>query len=189
MRFVPPWTRRETRNPTVPPTSGAFEIFCSTMSLEELAATELTALLIRLKHTRRQRGDMSQRRLAEILEVAVNSVQDWELLRDTPTLPHMILWARELGYRLDIHDDLLPAAPETGPEDTDPHEVREYTRMALALRTARRHRGIRQDQLAERLKVSRWSVIRWEQAQVFPRPITFLRWAIGVGCRVQLVEL
>jgi transcriptional regulator with XRE-family HTH domain len=173
----------------MPPTCGAFEIFCSTMGLEELAAAELTALLIGLKHTRQRRGDMSQRRLAEILEVAVTSVQDWELLRDTPTLPHMILWAHELGYRLEIRDDQLPARPETRLKEGDSREVREYARMALALRAARRHRGIRQDQLAERLKVSRWSVIRWERAQVFPRPITFLRWAIGVGCRVQLADL
>ena len=159
------------------------------MGLEELAAAELTALLIGLKHTRQRRGDMPQRRLAEILEVAANSVQDWELLRDTPTLQHMILWARELGYRLEVRDDQLPAAPEPRLEGTDAHEARELARIALTLRAARRHRGLRQDQLAERLTVSRWSVIRWERAQVFPRPITLLRWAITLGCRVQLVEL
>jgi transcriptional regulator with XRE-family HTH domain len=161
------------------------------MRLDELAAAELTALLTALKHARHRRGDMPQRRLAEILEVAVNSVQDWELLRDSPTLPHMILWARELGYRLDVHDDQAPPGPEPGPRLQAPtsHETREYARMASTLRVARRHRGIRQEQLAERLDVSRWSVIRWERIQVFPRPITFIRWALAVGCRVQLVDL
>lgn len=161
------------------------------MRLDELAATELTALLIALKHARHRRGDMPQRSLAEILEVAVNSVQDWELLRDSPTLPHMILWARELGYRLDVDDDQTPPRPEPGPslEDDASHEVREFARMATALRAARRHRRIHQDQLAKLLQVSRGSIIRWERVQVFPRPITLVRWALAVGCHIQLVEL
>jgi transcriptional regulator with XRE-family HTH domain len=161
------------------------------MRLDELAVAELAALLTVLKRTRQRRGDMSQRRLAEILEVAVNSVQDWELRRDSPTLPHLIRWARELGYRLDVHDDQMPSTPRTDArfEDSASHEVREYARMASILRSARGRRGIRQDQLAERLGVSRWSVIRWEGVRVFPRPIGFVRWALAVGCRVQLVDL
>lgn len=135
---------------------------------------------------RRARGSTTQRQLAENLGLAVNSVQDWELLRDWPTVPHLICWARKVGLQLLVKDDQCSSAVEAAVE-ADAACEGEYVVLAAALRRARLHRGIEQETLARRIGVSRWSVIRWESGTRYPRSCSdLLVWVDALGCALRL---
>jgi transcriptional regulator with XRE-family HTH domain len=156
------------------------------------ARFELDALIATLVRARKHHGHLTQRRLAESLGLAVNSVQDWELRRDTPTLPHLIRWARKLGFRLDVEDDGSPEPPQPPPPAPagrpGPNRVPDYARLVATLRAKRRHLRIRQEDLADQLGVHRGQVIRWEHARTHPPPMTFIAWAHALGCRVRLAR-
>lgn len=157
------------------------------------ARTELSSLLGKLRRARQARSALPQHRLAALLAVTEKSLQDWELGRDSPTLAHLVRWSRELGYRLHIDDHEFAPAPATSaarlPASREPDwELLEIARLAEALRDARRCRNVLQAALAEQLGVTRWSVTRWECAQVHPRPLALITWARALDCGVRLLR-
>ena len=139
---------------------------------------------------RRARGDATQRQLAEQLGLAVNSVQDWELLRDWPTVPHLFCWARAVGVQVLVEDEQHSGSVEVAVGVAAPFEAREYLVVAAVLRRARVYRGIDQELLAKRIGVSRFSVIRWESGRRYPRSCRdLLAWADALGCALRLRQL
>lgn len=158
----------------------------------DVARGQAAALFEQLKQTRRRRGDLPQELLAARLEVATNSVADWEACRDHPSSPHLMLWSRELGLRVAITDrggiEIPAEANRDGPGDL-PYAERELRRLSAALRAARARQRVSQAALACRLQVSLRTVGRWETAAGFPRPIGFVRWARALDSDVRLLPV
>jgi transcriptional regulator with XRE-family HTH domain len=143
---------------------------------------------MRLRAARESAG-MTQRQLAEQLRLHTLSVADWEARRDDPTMAHFILWAYALGLRLAIIDPqgspaLYPIRLDDG-ETLEQHEMR---RLAAALWTRRSAWKMSQAALAAEVGVGRISMQRWENVEVFPRPLFFLAWAASVECGVDLQQ-
>lgn len=147
------------------------------MSSKE-ALDELVAQL------RDARPPRTQRELALALCIAETSFQDWEYRRDSPTTPHLILWAYEVGLRLWVEG----AVDRTFPDGVS-YEDREFALMATALRGARQRLGLARELLATYLGVTLSTVGRRERGNTPPRPVDFLTWAATVGCRVVLRPL
>ncbi|MFD0631663.1 helix-turn-helix transcriptional regulator [Catenulispora yoronensis] len=158
------------------------------------------ALRINVAAQRRLREIQSQlllaRRAAELSQVALSSLagvsnralQDWERGSDAPNLDHLISWARELGFRLVITESpgASPPLPPVEPGDGETWEACEMRRLAMPLRAQRMIRKLTQTDLGLLLGVSRSSLQRWEDVQMFPRSIALIVWADRLGCRVEL---
>ncbi len=166
-----------------------------TLISNQAVQEQLTALLRELQQVRRQRGDLPQTVLAARLDVVTHSVADWEAGRDSPTTPHLIEWSRALGLRVAITDADGGEIPATVDVDADsprgesdePLVESELRRLSNALRAARARRELSQAALAAELGVNRRSITRWENAEVYPRPIGFVLWARVLECDVRLL--
>jgi len=133
---------------------------------------------------------IQQQTLSDWLGVASRTLRDWEKGYDTPSLKHLIGWARHLGLRLIIMDPLgSPDASPAVPEDCEPFELIEMRRLALPLERSRRARELSQGDLALLLGVSRSTVQRWEDVEKFPRPIALIAWASRLKCSVRLERI
>lgn len=149
------------------------------------AHAELDELINELAQTRKIRGNLTQRQLAETLGLATNSVQDWELHRDIPTLPHLINWTRQLGLRLEIDTPRALTPPElsSAPTTSEPQDL---ARLTATLRAVRRQHKLLQQDLADHLNVDRSAVVRWEARRHHPHPLTLIMWARALDCRLRL---
>ena len=154
------------------------------------AQRDLDAVIHTLRAERVRRGDLTQRRLAEVLGVAMGSLKDWELRRDNPTMINCVRWAQHLGFHL-VVDDAAAAgvcAPVT-PAAHEGWESAEIRRLTSVLRAARTRRRIRQADLALQLGIARGSLVRWETGKgPPPRPAGLAQWARSVGCVVRLEQ-
>ena len=94
-------------------------------------------------------------------------------------------WSRELGRRLAIvgPDGELRTGPVQPPRG-ELWEGFERLRLAVPLLNRRLALGLTQEELGQRVGVSRDSIQRWELARVPPRPIALIVWAQKVGCAV-----
>ena len=146
----------------------------------------LDELLNQLRSARRE-AELPQRLLAPQVQVATTSLADWEARRDDPTMAHLIRWADALGFRLVIVDPRGSPNLSAGRSgEGESWEQCEMRRLAAALRIRRRSWDMSQETLADLVGVSRISMQRWENVQVFPRPIAFLVWVKALGCTVAL---
>jgi len=159
-----------------------------TLRVDARTRAQLDALVHELKIARSNRGDLSQRLLAERLGVTPGSVVDWEVRRDSPTMLHLIRWAHALSLVLRIvergREPLHYQRSELKTRDAwDTYEMRE---LAIALHAARLADGRSQVDVAAELGLNRWSIYQWESGQGHPRPIGLLAWANALRCAVIL---
>jgi transcriptional regulator with XRE-family HTH domain len=101
----------------------------------------------RLQAARRSRG-LSRERLAQELRVDPSTIRNWELGRSTPRVRHR---ARILEL----------AGTDPGPEPAQPSE---------RLRAYRERRGLTQEELGDRLRVSQSAISDWERGRSRPDP-------------------
>jgi transcriptional regulator with XRE-family HTH domain len=146
----------------------------------------LSGLVRELAAARRQRG-ISQGALAARLELSQITVGDWEVERDTPLCGHFLLWACALGLAVVLTDEsgrvrAVIKPPKRGRVSGE----RAYRLLAAALREVRENKEITQQQVADKLGVSQWTVRMWESAQRTPRLSNLAAWAEVLGCRVEL---
>lgn len=166
----------------------SYEIWDWWMSLQSDVGTEavLAGFVADLKSARLAAG-LTQTALASRLSVLGKAISEWETGAIVPTLGNLILWSCSLGRRLMILDQYGDV--RSGPERQLPGEsweVVERRRLAGPLRNRRQALGMRQDELACRVGVSRDSIYRWELAYVPPRPIAHVVWAQKLGYSLAL---
>lgn len=152
---------------------------------------QVATLVAVLSAARKRRGDLPQRRLAALVGVATQTVQDWEAGADAPTLKHLIAWARLVDFKVALLDGLgqeirRPLARERD-EEWIAYEIRRLTTILRELRNA--HPRFTQRDLAVRVGVSRISILRWENNESPPRLSGLFGWARALDCQVGLVPL
>lgn len=148
------------------------------------AQNDLDAVIHTLKAERVRRGDLTQRRLAETLGVAMGSLKDWELRRDNPTMVNCVRWARYLGFHLVVDDAAaVEACVPAASVAVEGWEAAQIGRLASVLRAER----IRQADLAVQLGIARGSLVRWETGTgPPPRPVGLAQWARSLDCVIRL---
>src|SRR5581483_11707015 len=109
------------------------------LRVDARSRAQLDALVRELKATRSDRGDLSQRTLAERVGVTPGSVVDWEVGRDAPTMFNLIRWAYALGLALRVAERGREPRryQRLEHEARAPRVVREMRELALALHAAR----------------------------------------------------
>lgn len=151
------------------------------------AEPDVADLIYVLVQARRAQSDDARRPLALRLGVSVSTVTDWEVGRDTPTVLHLIQWARDFGLRLAICDDYGDRSlPELVALEGESWESCEVRRIGATLHDLRRVRELTQSAVASALGISALTVLRWEQARQVPRLRLLVRWARSLGGVVQL---
>lgn len=160
------------------------------MTLRVDDATEkVLAWIVGGLRSARQDAGLSQNALSSGLPVRGRAISEWETGAMEPTLEHLMQWSRELGQRLVIvgGDGELrdgPARLQAG----EAWEVFQRRRLASPLRSHRLALRLTQEELGERVGVSRDSIQRWEHARVPPRPIALIVWAHKLECSVTLTS-
>lgn len=144
---------------------------------------EIQAQLLSARHA----TGLTQQALSERLGVATRTLRNWEKSYDTPSLKHLISWARALGFRLVIGDSHNGAEPTPAVlAEGETFEVHELRRLTEPLGARRRAGNLSQVDLALLLGVSRSSMQRWEEAEKFPQPVALIAWANRLECIVEL---
>ena len=138
----------------------------------------------------RQTAGLSREALGKALNVSSRTLQDWEKCYDSPSLTHLLKWARELGFRIGLVDRLAGAEPSAPtPDDDAPWELQEMRRLAPPLKSRRMARKISQTDLGLIIGVSRSSLQRWEDGEQLPRMIALIVWADRLDLVVELHPL
>ena len=157
-----------------------------TLQVDEAAEKFFACIVDSLRSARRDAG-LSQNALSSGLPVRGRAVSEWETGAVEPTLGHLIQWSRELGWRLVIvgpDGELRAVLVRSRPSQV--WETFERQRLAVPLRNRRLALGLTQEELGQRVGVSRDSIQRWELASVSPRPIALIVWAQKLECSVAL---
>jgi transcriptional regulator with XRE-family HTH domain len=159
------------------------------MGLRVTAAAQrrLSEIQSRLLLARRT-AELSQEKVSTRAKVSSRALQDWEKGFDSPNLDHLISWAYELGFRLALED---PSGTDTqlpplGPEADESWETSEMRRLVLPLRSRRLGWKLSQADLGLLIGVSRSSLQRWEDVQMFPRSLALIVWASRLEFTVDL---
>lgn len=136
----------------------------------------------------RRAAELTQTSLSSLAGVSTRALQAWEKGSDAPNVDHLLCWVRELGFRIAITESAGGSATPMVAElqDGDSWEAREMRRLALPLRTRRRERKLSQADLGLLIGVSRSSLQRWEDGNMFPRSIALIVWADRLGYSVEL---
>lgn len=152
---------------------------------------ELAILTDRLVAARKDQGGVTRYRLARMLGVSSNSVIDWESGQESLTVHHLIVWARALMLRVVIVDALGEQIRGALPRDLGEDWVRyELRGLMLVLRDVRNaHPRLTQREVADRARVSRRSIRRWENLETSPRTLGFIRWTMALECKVRLAPM
>jgi len=152
------------------------------------ATAELHDAITRLRAAR-DAQNITQASAAEALGVTPAAIAGWEHERNWPSSPNFILWARALGFEVVVTDDkgvkLVPARPVPKTKGEEPHHYR-LRCLALTLRERRLDINLRQEDVAEPLRVSSWTVAQWEHSYRVPTLPGLVAWCHPVRCRLTL---
>ena len=135
----------------------------------------------------RESAGLSRYALSSRLRVRHGTIFEWEKGTSRPSLRNLILWARELGFRLVI----------VGPDGNErrgsskriagePLEARELRRLAIPLKTLRLARGLSVVGVSATIGVDRNSLLRWESIATMPRLMALIIWAQVLNCSLAL---
>lgn len=153
----------------------------------DATAEETFWQIVRGLRAAREDAGLSRHALSLRLRVQHGTIFEWEKGISRPTLRNLILWARELGFRLVV----------VGPDGNDrrgsskqiagePFEVRELRRLTLPLKALRVTRRLTVTAVSGTIGVARNSLLRWESVSATPRLIALIVWAQALGCRLAL---
>lgn len=153
----------------------------TTLCVDDKAQRTYALIINGLRQARLNAG-LTQVALATGLPVRGRAVSEWETGAVEPTLGNLIRWSYQLSRPLVVSG--LNGEPINGPMRQRPGDswiVFERRRLAVPLRLRRQALGMAQEELGERIGVSRDSIQRWELARVPPRPIAHIVWAQMLG--------
>lgn len=135
----------------------------------------------------REDAGLSRHALSSRLRVQHGTIFEWEKGISRPSLRHLILWARELGFRLVIvgpdGKERRGSAKRIAGESL---EIRELRRLAIPLKTLRDARRLTLMGVSETIGVARNSLLRWETVSATPRPMALVVWAQALNCSLAL---
>lgn len=135
----------------------------------------------------REDASLSRHALSSRLRVQHGTIFEWEKGTSRPTLRHLMLWARELGFRLVIvgpdGEERCSSAKRIAGESL---EVRELRRLTIPLKTLRNARRLTPIEVSGTIGVARNSLLRWENVRSPPRPMALIVWAQALNCSLAL---
>lgn len=160
-----------------------------TLHVDEAAEKVLACIVGGLRSARRDAG-LSQNALSAGLPVRGRAISEWENGAIEPTLGHLIQWSLELGRRLVIVGPDGESRTGRGRSRSgQAWETFERQRLAVPLRNRRVALRLTQEELGQRVGVSRDSIQRWEHASVSPRPMALIVWAQKLELSVVLLPI
>jgi len=136
----------------------------------------------------RRRQEVTHSAVAAAIGVTKGAVAGWEAHRDLPSAGTFILWATALGCTPVVVDESSGRVLTARPAPRAMEAPQEYRLRCFArvLRDARLEADLTQEQVAERLKVSQWTMQHWEASRRVPRLVRLVQWCRVLGCRFEL---
>lgn len=137
--------------------------------------------------TMRQQCGLTLAQLATRLAVPEITVCEWEASADHPMTMDLLRWADALDCVVRVVDKSVSTSSLTQWSTYQRGDDLElYRPLARTLQTARALADLRQQDLADKLGVSRATVSLWESADRVPRLARLIAWADTVDCRLEL---